>query len=76
MKFFNFILVPSHRLTIFLGKTKFEEEDMRSLIEKVNSFDLETLIFKMDRNMGSFYPYFDRFNAKLSKVISMNHINN
>ena len=62
-------------MTIFLGKTTFEEEEMRALIEKVNSFDLETLIFKMDTGTASIFPYFDRFHAKYLKIISMKHEN-
>jgi hypothetical protein len=63
--FFKFIPVPTQQLTLSLGeRTIFKDEDMRMLIEKVNSFDVGTLIFKMTTNLASFYPYFDQFHAK------------
>jgi hypothetical protein len=54
---------------------KFEDEQMKAFIEKVNSFDLETLIFKIDIGSTSIFPYFDRFHAKYLKVISIKHDN-
>lgn len=58
-EFMTYILIPTSSLIIRIGQLKFNAEEIAVLIEKVNSFTLNTLIFQMDTNMASFYPYFD-----------------
>ena len=63
-EFLKVIPVPSHKLTLRLWpKTIFKDEEMIILIKMVNSFNLDTLIFKITTNIPSFYPYFEKFHA-------------